>query len=310
MDSQRIAALDLGTNTTRLLVADVRGKLVTEVERRSEVTRLGEGVDASGRLAPAAMERVMSTLSEYRDAIDRHGAEQTVAVATSAIRDASNGDELLADIASRFGIEARTISGDEEARLTFAGATSARQADGPLLVLDIGGGSTEFVVGEAGGEPTFHVSTRAGSVRQSERHLSQDPPSREDLTALSEEVGAIVRADVPESVRAAVTKGIAVAGTATSLAAIDQQLEPYDPSKVDGYVLQLAGCEQMLSLLAELPLERRRQVPGLHPDRAPMIVAGAAILIEAMRACGLDSIETSEADILYGAALSVANSGE
>ena len=119
-----------------------------------------------------------------------------------------------------------------------------------------------------------------------------------------------MRADVPEPIRAAVTKGIAVAGTATSLAAIDQQLEPYDPSKVDGYVLQLAGCEQMLSLLAELPLEQRRQVPGLHPDRAPMIVAGAAILIEAMRACGLDSIETSEADILYGAALNVANSDE
>jgi exopolyphosphatase/guanosine-5'-triphosphate,3'-diphosphate pyrophosphatase len=147
-------------------------------------------------------------------------------------------------------------------------------------------------------------------VRQSERHLHDDPPSRDQLAGLAEEVGAIVRADVPEPVRAAVTKGIAVAGTATSLAAIDQRLEPYDPARVDGYELQLAGCERMLALLAELPLERRREVPGLHPDRAPTIVAGAAILIEAMRACGLDTIETSEADILYGAALNGAKSGE
>jgi exopolyphosphatase/guanosine-5'-triphosphate,3'-diphosphate pyrophosphatase len=305
----RIAVIDLGTNSTRLLVADARGSLVTEVDRRTDVTRLGEGVDATGRLSDAAMKRVFETVAAYREAIDSHGAERTVAVATSAVRDARNGEEFRSRLLDRYGIEARTIPGEEEARLTFLGATSARASagGGPTLVLDIGGGSTEFVEGEPGREPSFHVSTRAGSVRQTERHITDDPPPPDQVASLAEEVRAIVLADVPEAVRAEVTKGIAVAGTATSLAAIDQELEPYDPAKVHGYRLELAACERILAELAELPLERRRQVTGLHPDRAPTIVAGAVILIEAMRACGLESMETSEADILHGAALEAAN---
>jgi exopolyphosphatase / guanosine-5'-triphosphate,3'-diphosphate pyrophosphatase len=297
----RIAVLDLGTNTTRMLVADVEGGRVRELDRRSEVTRLGEGVDSSGRLAPQAMERVVATVADYRRAIDELGAERTVGVATSAVRDAANGDELLARLRDELGIEARAISGDEEARLTFVGATSGRSHAGPVLVLDIGGGSTEFVVGEPGAEPSFHVSTRAGSVRQTERHITEDPPSPDHIADLAEEVRAIIATDVPESVRRSVERGIAVAGTATSLAAIDQKRD-YRES-VDGYRLELGACEQMLALLAELPLERRRQVTGLHPDRAPTIVAGAVILVEAMRACGLEAMATSEADILHGVAL-------
>jgi exopolyphosphatase/guanosine-5'-triphosphate,3'-diphosphate pyrophosphatase len=266
-------------------------------------------VDTSGRLSDAAMERVFETLAAYREAIDSHGAQQTLAVATSAVRDAANGEKFRAALRERFGIDARTIPGDEEARLTFLGATSAREDRAPTLVVDIGGGSTELVVGEPRQEPTFHVSTQAGSVRQTERHLSDDPPTSEQLATLSEEVEAIVRGEVPEAVRAEVDRGIAVAGTATSLAAIDQELEPYDPAKVHGYELTLAECERILALLAELPMERRRHVPGLHPDRAPTIVAGALILIEVMRAFGLDSIETSEADILHGVALDAAGNG-
>jgi exopolyphosphatase/guanosine-5'-triphosphate,3'-diphosphate pyrophosphatase len=305
----RVAVVDLGSNTTRMLVADVQDGVVNEIDRRTKVTRLGEGVDSSGRLGDEPMQRVFETLATYREAIDHHGAERVVAVATSAVRDASNGEEFRSRLLDRFGIEARTISGDEEARLTFLGATS-RRGDGdrePTLVLDIGGGSTEFVVGRPGGEPSFHVSTQAGSVRQTERHIHTDPPDPDEVAAVAEEVERIVLAEVPERVRAEVTKGIAVAGTATSLAAIDQALDPYDPAKVDGYRLELAACERILALLAELPLERRREVTGLHPDRAPTIVAGAVILIEAMRACGLEWMETSEADILHGAALAAWN---
>jgi exopolyphosphatase/guanosine-5'-triphosphate,3'-diphosphate pyrophosphatase len=299
----RIAVVDIGTNTTRLLIADVDGRGVHELDRRSEVTRLGQGVDSSGRLGDDAIQRVRAVIADYRKAIDELGVERSVAVATSAARDAANRDDLLTPLRDDLGIEGRTISGEEEARLTFLGATSGRVADGQVLVLDIGGGSTEFVAGEPGGEPSFHVSTRAGSVRQTERHLGQDPPPPNRVADLAEEVRAIIANDVPAKVRRSVTRGIAVAGTATSLAAIDQELEPPDPSKVDGYQLELGACEQMLALLAELPLERRRRIPGLHPDRAPTIVAGAVILVEAMRACGLEAMETSMADLLHGVAL-------
>lgn len=300
----RVAVVDLGTNSTRLLVADVRGGEVTEVARRTSVTRLGEGVDATGRLDEAAVERVCETLAGYRAAIDELAAGRTVAVATSAVREAENGESFRRLVLERFGIDARTISGEEEARLTFLGATSGRRAgEGPVLVLDIGGGSTELVVGAPGEEPAFHASTPAGSVRQTERHLADDPPRPEQVAGAAEEVRLIIEEAAPPEIRRRVSEGIAVAGTATSLAAIDQELDPYDPAQVHGYRLELAACERMLALLAALPLERRRRVTGLHPDRAPAIVAGAVILLEAMRAFGLDRLEASEADLLHGAAL-------
>lgn len=302
----RVAVVDLGTNSTRLLVADVAGGRVKELDRRTNVTRLGEGVDATGRLADAAIERVLAVVAGYREAIDRHAAERTVAVATSAVRDSANGEEFRGVLRERYGIDARTISGGEEARLTFLGATAARPPGARTVVIDIGGGSTELVVGRAGEPPEFHVSTQAGSVRQTERHLPSDPVPPEEVAALRDEVRAIVAAGAPEEVRGRVEAGLAVAGTATSLAAIDQRLDPYDPDRVDGYALTLDACERMLAELARLPLAERRQVPGLHPDRAPTIVAGAGILVEAMRAFGLDAVQVSEADILHGAALNAA----
>jgi exopolyphosphatase / guanosine-5'-triphosphate,3'-diphosphate pyrophosphatase len=299
----RVAVVDIGTNSTRLLVAEVDGGAVTELDRRTTVTRLGEGLEATGRLADAATERVSTALAEYREAIDGLDAEQVVAVATSAMRDAENGPDFRDEIAQRFGIDARTISGDEEARLTFLGATAGRQVGAQTLVIDIGGGSTEYVTGQPGADPDFHVSTRMGSVRQTERHLHSDPPNEAELGALAEDARAIVEGNVPAEVRERLEAGIAVAGTATSLAAIDQELDPYDPKRVHGYRLGRATCEGLLVRLAELPLERRREVTGLHPDRAPTIVAGTGILLESMRACGLDEVEISERDILHGAAL-------
>jgi exopolyphosphatase / guanosine-5'-triphosphate,3'-diphosphate pyrophosphatase len=300
----RIAVVDLGTNTTRLLVADVRDSHVEELTRRTSITRLGEGVDAGGELIPSAMERVFGALEEYSRAIDELGAERTVGVATSAVRDARNGESFREELRERFGIEARIISGGEEARLTFAGATAER-ADGrdPVLVLDIGGGSTEFVVGRPGEDPSFHVSTQAGSVRQTERHISDDPPSKEEMEALAKDVRDIIGAKVPAAVRSGVRDGVAVAGTPTSVAAIDQRLDPYDSTKVHGYRLDLGACERILDMLASLPEPERREVVGLHPERAPTIVAGAVILVESMRAFGLGQIEVGEHDILYGAAI-------
>jgi len=303
----RVAIVDLGTNTTRLLVADVSDRHVEEVDRRNSITRLGEGVDSGGRLLDRAMERVFTVVAEYRSAIDELGAESAVAVATSAVRDAANGEEFRRALRERFDLDARIISGDEEARLTFAGATLEREPGGdPLLVLDIGGGSTEFVIGRAGEEPAFHVSTQAGSVRQTERHLHTDPPVFAELEEMREEVRAIVEAAVPADVRRGVADGVAVAGTPTSVAAIDQELDPYDPSKVHGYRVSIESCERIERLLAELPEEERRKVTGLHPERAPTIVAGAVILVETMKAFELASIEVGEHDILYGAALQAA----
>jgi exopolyphosphatase / guanosine-5'-triphosphate,3'-diphosphate pyrophosphatase len=298
-----VGIIDLGSNSTRLLVADVEGGEVHELERRSEVTRLGEGVDGGGSLGAAGQERVFAVLREYTAALDRRGVERRLAVMTSAVRDAANGAEFAAAVRERFGLEARILSGDEEARLTFLGATAARDAGGaPLVVIDIGGGSTELVVGTRG-EVRFHVSTQAGVVRHTERHLHADPPEPGELDALARDVQGIFDAAVPAEVREGVARGVAVAGTPTSCAAIELGLDPYDAARVEGHVLARAHIVTIRATLSALTAAERRDVTGLHPDRAPTIVAGITLLIEAMDAFGLDSCEVSERDILWGAAL-------
>ena len=304
----RRAVVDIGTNSTRLFLADVEdGRVVDVLERRTQVTRLGAGVDADGRLSDEAMGRVYAVLDEYRTLIDRHGGADAVAVLTSAVRDAANGSSFAETVGSRWGFEPHILSGEEEARLTFLGATSERDRDDrtPLLVVDIGGGSTEFVIG-TGHEVSFHVSNQAGVVRQTERHLGSDPPAQDELDALASDVRSILAAGVPERFRRAVTWAIGVAGTATSMASIAQELDPYDPNKVEGYVVSEAECRRILERLAGLPLGERRRVPGLHPDRAPTIVAGVIILLETLALFGLDEFEVSENDILRGAALGLA----
>jgi exopolyphosphatase/guanosine-5'-triphosphate,3'-diphosphate pyrophosphatase len=303
----RMAVVDIGTNSTRLLVCDVQGDRVTEeLERVSTVTRLGAGVDADGRLDEAAMERVFATLDDYRKLIDRHQADRSIAVLTSAVREAANGEEFATQVEQRYALSPHILSGDEEANLTFLGATSERDPDDatPTVVIDIGGGSTEIVIG-AGHEANFHVSTRAGVVRQTERHLSSDPPTEPELDQTREDVRSVLLEGIPAERRNVVEQAIAVAGTATSLAAIAQGLEPYDPDEVHGYVLSRAECEETLGRLASLPLAERRDVPGLHPDRAPTIVAGIVILIEVLKLFDLHQVEISEHDILRGAAVSL-----
>jgi len=299
----RVAVVDIGTNSTRLLIADVAADgALMQLHRESIVTRLGDRVDATGRLADEPMQRVFDTLERFRALIDEHGVTHTTAVLTSAVRDADNGAEFTRQVAELTGIEARTIGGDEEAALTFAGATSERAHDGEeIVVVDIGGGSTEFVVGRDG-EVEFHTSTQAGVVRQTERHLHDDPPPPEGLQALADEVATIIGEAIPHELRQRVQMAIAVAGTATSCAAIELALDPYDPERVHGHVLELATLDMTLARLAQMTDEERRDVTGLQPDRAPTIVAGVAMLMEVLRAFGLEEVEVSEHDILRGAA--------
>ena len=305
----RVAVVDIGTNSTRLLIADVEPSTneVQVLVRHSNVTRLGHGVDASGSLSEEACARVFGVLERYREEIDAHECAANMAVLTSAVRDASNGAEFAARVRDQYGLDARVLSGEEEAQLTFLGAMSGRApATEPTVVIDIGGGSTEFVVG-VGRTAGFHVSLHAGVVRMSERHIHSDPPTPEELQALQQDVRATFLDGLPADERAPVTRAIAVAGTATSAASIDQELDPYDPERVHGYPLLLATVELLLARLADMDEDERRGVTGLNPDRAPTIVAGMILLAEAMRAFELEQVEVSEHDILYGGALRLAS---
>jgi exopolyphosphatase / guanosine-5'-triphosphate,3'-diphosphate pyrophosphatase len=298
----RVAVVDIGTNSTRLLVAEREDGGVRELVRESIVTRLGEGVDATGRLGDEPQARVFAALEAYAEAIERHGATARTAVMTSAVRDAANGTEFAAAVRERYGLEGRTLSGEEEAQLTFRGATATREDAGPLVVIDIGGGSTELVVGAAG-DVDFHTSTQVGVVRHSERHLHSDPPTPEELRALAEDARTTIDAAVPERVRERPRAGVGVGGTATQLASVDLALSEHDRRAVEGHAMTRGRLQELRDRLAALPLAERRDVAGLDPARAPTIVAGVVILLEALGAFGLDGVEVSERDILWGVAL-------
>jgi exopolyphosphatase / guanosine-5'-triphosphate,3'-diphosphate pyrophosphatase len=304
----RTAVVDIGTNSTRLLVADVEpaSGRVQECYRRSQVTRLGDRVDVGGSLCEEAIQRVFATLSDYRAKISSYGCEANLAVLTSAVRDAANGGEFTDRVRNEFDLDARVLSGDEEAQLTFLGAMSERERTSePTVVIDIGGGSTEFIVG-ADHTAGFHVSVQAGVLRMSERHIHSDPPDPDELQDLAADTRNIFLEGLPSDRRSDVKRGIAVAGTATSAAAIDQELDPYDPSRVHGYRLLLATVELLIARLADMTEDQRREVVGLHPDRAPTIVAGMILLSEAMKAFDLTEVEVSEHDILRGGTLLLA----
>src|SRR6187551_1548627 len=307
--SHRVAVIDIGSNSTRLLVADVTGGRVTEVERHSRVTRLGRGVDLSGQLSDEAIEAACAAIADYVAICRENNTKRVTAIATSAVRDGSNGDAFVAELRERFALSARVLDGEEEARLTYRGATAEQPPTVPTLVIDIGGGSTEIIVG-AGERIAFHDSLQAGVVRHTERHISGDPPAASELEALATDVRVMIEASLGGHGKARASAGVAVAGTPTSLAAIQLKLEPYDPARVHGQVLSLETIQRLLSQLASAPLAERVTIPGLHPDRAPTIIAGGVILIEAMRAFDLEQIQVSEHDILYGTALETASQGE
>ncbi|HEX6586970.1 MAG TPA: Ppx/GppA phosphatase family protein [Solirubrobacterales bacterium] len=301
----RVAVIDIGTNSTRLLISDVEGARAEQVQRVTTVTNMGRGVDHTNMICTDAIEDVCRVISGYKGRYEEMGAERVLSIATSAVRDATNGDAFIAELRERFGLDARLLTGEEEAHLTYLGATANRSGDEPTLVFDIGGGSTELIVG-SGMEVRFHTSLQAGTIRQSERHLTSDPPDPCELEDLATDIRKLIDNAIAGRPEARPSRAIAVAGTPTSLAAVDQRLEPYDPGRVHGYRLGLQRIQRMLSTLSSLPLAERLRVPGLHPGRAPTIVAGTVILVQVMRAFGLEEIEVSELDILHGSALSAA----
>jgi exopolyphosphatase/guanosine-5'-triphosphate,3'-diphosphate pyrophosphatase len=272
----RVAAVDLGTNTTRLLVADVADGRLAELHRESRIARLGEGVDARRRLLPLPIARVRNVLSDYRRTLESLGAERTLAVATSAVRDAENGEAFLGEVEWSYGFTTQLVSGDEEAELTRRGVEPAPGT----LVLDIGGGSTELVLDD------FHVSLPMGSVRFTERY-------GEDAARSAEEATALLPGLSPE-------RAIGVAGTVTQLAA-------FDTETIQGHRLSRARAREQLERLAAMSITERRGLPRMEPERAPVIVAGAAILVAVLDAYGLEEIEVSERDILDGIALAAAD---
>ncbi len=301
----RVAAIDLGTNTTRLLVADVDDGRVDEVVRRTRITRLGEGVDARRRLLPVPIARVRNCLADYRRELESLGAEQALVVATSAVRDAENGEAFLGEIEWSYGFSTQLLSGHDEALLTFRGVGAEREVEPGTLVVDAGGGSTELVVGGPD-RVVFHVSLDVGAVRLTERFLPSDPPTRIELDACSAAVRSVLAERVPDDVRTQVRTGIGVAGTLTTLVALDLDLPEYNRERVDGTRIPRDGVAAQLERLAALPVAQRREVPALEPERAPVIVGGAIVVLEVVDFFALDGLQASERDILDGAALAAA----
>jgi exopolyphosphatase / guanosine-5'-triphosphate,3'-diphosphate pyrophosphatase len=287
----RVGVVDLGTNSTRLLVAEVDDGHVEEVARHTQITRLGEGVDERRKLLPLPIARVRNVLADYRRELEELGAERVLAIGTSAIRDAENGEAFLGEVEWSYGFATRLLSGSDEAQLTRRGVANGRELGDDTLVLDVGGGSTELITARE------RTSLDLGSVRLTERHIHSDPPTDEELEAAARAVRDELPSLEPDG-------AIGVAGTITTLAALE--LGGYDPQRVHGYRLSREGVGAQLDRLASLPLAQRRELAGLEPERAPVIVAGAVIVREVLDRYGLAGLEVSERDILHGAALEAA----
>jgi exopolyphosphatase/guanosine-5'-triphosphate,3'-diphosphate pyrophosphatase len=301
----RVAAVDLGTNSTRLLVADVEEGRISDLARETRITRLGEGVDERRRLLPGPIARVRNVLTDFRRTAESLGAERTLAIATSAVRDAENGEAFLGEVEWSYGFSTRLLSGHEEALMTFRGVTSERPLELGTVIVDIGGGSTEFVAGGQEGIH-WHDSLDIGSARLTERFLHSDPPTQDELDDVAAAVRALLAERVPNEIRSDTAAAIGVAGTITSLVALALDLEEYDRDRVHGSDLSTDALQEQLQRLASVPLEERRAMRPLDPDRAPVIVGGAIIAREVLAFFGLDKLEISERDILDGAALAAA----
>jgi exopolyphosphatase / guanosine-5'-triphosphate,3'-diphosphate pyrophosphatase len=300
--ARRVAAIDLGTNSIRLLVARFAEgeRHLQELAREMVITRIGQGVDRTGRLAPDALRRTLGVLDRYARQARALGAERIHLCATSAVRDASNREELAAAVLRSTGEEMEVLSGRSEADLSFLGATRGLEATPPFLVLDIGGGSTEFVLGDQ--RPAAALSTRMGSVRMTERFVTSDPPSYEDLATIDKAINHVLaKVEDRLPVHDARTL-VAVAGTSTTVQAIALGLPEYDPEALHRTILSRADAERVFRLLADMTTEERRALAVMAPGREDVIPAGAAILIGVMRRWGFEEALVSETDILDGIA--------
>ena len=299
----RLAVVDVGSNSLRLFLCEGIGPDGPRGERETTVIGLRRGAAPDGTIAPDALERLDRTLAGYAEAIDRFRPARTVPVATSATRDAPNRDAIAAVVEGRLRAPMRILTGEEEAAASFAGARLAVEGDGPVMVVDVGGGSTELVRGGPAG-PNDAVSLQLGAVRQTERHLAHDPPRPEELAALREEARGLIEPALAQIGGPAPVVG--VAGTATSLTAMD--IGRYDRDRVHRHRLSLETIDRLAERLAALTVEERRGVHGLDPERAPVIVAGALIVAEAVRAAGSGEAMISETDLLDGVALAATGS--
>ncbi len=297
----RVATVDIGTNTVLLLVAErgSDGQLVPVAEHAT-ITRLGQGVDQTRMLAPEAVARTNACLGHYADLVKGLGVDRVAVVGTSAMRDAGGGDVVRAHVKATLGVDARTISGDEEARLTFAGALSGLTVAGRVVVFDIGGGSTEIVDGDRVSRVlSFAHSYDVGSVRLTERLVKSDPPTADERAAVSRAASAAF-ASVPASVRGAPVVGIA--GTITTLASVSLGLTAYDAARVHGLVLEVAELERVVDRLASVPLAERVAIPGLDPKRADVIVAGGMVALAFLARVGARSLTVSDRGVRWGLA--------
>ena len=301
----RVAGIDCGTNSIRLLVADVVDGHLVDVVREMKIVRLGQGVDRTGRLAPEAIERTRVALAGYADAIRSLGAARVRMVATSASRDASNRDDFVGMVRATLGQDPEVITGDEEARLSFAGAVGAVPGlPGPVLVADIGGGSTELIIGTPDGTELCAQSMDIGSVRMTERHLHDDPPTAVQIEASVADIeGAIGVAERTVPIREAAAF-VGVAGTVTTVAALALELPEYDSSRIHGLRLSAEQVDRVTEVLLSSSHDRRAALPSLHPGRVDVIGAGALILRTLMRRVGVSEVVVSEHDILDGITLS------
>ncbi len=312
----RLASIDIGTNSTRLLVADCDGQRTETVERMMVITRLGEGVDEAGSLMPEAVERTVAALEGYRDVMAPLGPAGIAAAATAALRGCDNSWEFLDRAEGVIGVKPRVLSGDEEAMMSFLGAVSGlgeetAGLEGPVLVFDIGGGSTELIVGEAGaarpGAAPDSLSMRSvnvGCVRMSERFLKTDPPSPVSVGRMESHIVQAVKPAVSSLLggeKPALAVGLA--GTVTTLSGMNMGLEEYDTDRIHHSRLTRAKVEELFRKLASVELEERKKLMGLEPGRADIIVGGAAVLRVVMDLAGLDEILVSEKDILDGLVL-------
>ncbi|MFT3914320.1 MAG: Ppx/GppA phosphatase family protein [Anaeromyxobacteraceae bacterium] len=307
----RLAAIDVGTNTVLLLVAEVRGEALVAVKERAEITRLGKGVDATGRLDPAAIARTVAVLADYAREARALGATEIICVATSAARDAANGGEFFEAARAAAGLEPEIIGGDEEARLVYASAwrdfggpatvkrATSTAPEAALAVLDVGGGSTEFIVGR-GAAPDARTSLQVGAVRLTERHVRTDPLSPADRAALVAGARAALAPITSLAARAPGARLVGIAGTVTTLAAVEQALPAYDADRVHGSTLTLAQVDAVVDRLAGLAVTARAALPGMEPKRADVILAGGVVVAEAMRLGGFEELVVSDRGVRWG----------
>lgn len=307
MTAHRVAAIDCGTNTIRLLVADVDPVtgFATDVDRRLEMVRLGQGVDRTGRFDPAALERTLGATRTYAERIRELGASSVRMVATSATRDAANRDELINGVRELLGVDPEVITGDEEASLSYAGATGGLPADvrPPYLVVDIGGGSTEFVLGD--GDVTAARSVDVGSVRLTERHFADDPPAAGQIARATADIDAALDAVATTVDLASAGSVVAVAGTATTIGAIHAGLETYDPAVVHHCRVPPRAVAEISERLLASTHDERASITVIHPGRLDVIGAGSLILRRVVDRTGAADVVISEHDILDGIARSL-----